>query len=203
MIWNILKRAARFQQVSSVDNESIAQDLMDTNPNMSPQDLKKIDESPALLAMVLVSLGLVPLAETLFVLGFTGYMALLYQWSKSTPDQAPIVSTFSGRPSASSSSTVCMPSLPPQGHVPSLLSNPLGHMLTDSPAYRMWLRTGAVVGLLAPLALVGWYMFQGNRGAARLCAGPVFLLCCQALSEAAARRSSVSSDGVRYVLLGD
>ena len=189
VIWNILKRAARLQQRSNVDNESIAQDLIESQ-NISPQGLKKIDESPAVLAILLLLMGLIHPTDGLFVLGFSGYLTLLYKWSKSTPDQVLILSNIPTL-SYTNNKRVLMPSLPPQGHVPSLIANPLGHMLTDSPIYRTWLRTGAIVGLLAPLGWVGWYIIRGNRDAARLCASPVFLLCCQALSEAAARRSSV------------
>jgi len=100
-----------------------------------------------------------------------------------------------------------MPALPERGHVPNLITNPLGASFTNSRTYRTWLRTGALLGLLLPtlalaqlilgskfpaMAMMGnanWIDDAGVavRNAKRIVGGPVFLLCCQALTEAVAR----------------
>lgn len=108
---------------------------------------------------------------------------------------------------------VNMPSLPFKGHVPILVANPLG-ALSYSRLYRVWLRLGALLSLLLPMmALLS--MGLGNvyrRGldgmltfnvrdafnsaalsepifevVKKLLGGHIFLVCCQALTEALAR----------------
>lgn len=98
-----------------------------------------------------------------------------------------------------------MPALPERGHVPNLITNPLGAPFTNSRTYRTWLRAGALLGLLLPalalaqltlgskfpamMANANWIGDAGSavRDAKRIVGGPVFLLCCQALTEAVAR----------------
>jgi len=89
--------------------------------------------------------------------------------------------------------TLILPSLPPQGHVPALVSHQLGNAFTNSNVYDLWLRFGTVFGLVAPTALLGRYLLLGDKQleAARLCARPLFLLCCQAASESISRRAMV------------
>eukprot|EP00566_Odontella_aurita_P010465 CAMPEP_0113528118 /NCGR_PEP_ID=MMETSP0015_2-20120614/1664_1 /TAXON_ID=2838 /ORGANISM="Odontella" /LENGTH=401 /DNA_ID=CAMNT_0000426609 /DNA_START=13 /DNA_END=1218 /DNA_ORIENTATION=- /assembly_acc=CAM_ASM_000160 len=141
-----------------------------------------IDKSPAVVAAALLCSRLVRPSDALAVVAFTGYMTILGLCSSSSEDLR--VERGGG------GVRVAMPSLPPKGHVPNLVSNPLGVVLTNSAAYRAWLRAGAILGLLFPLFAVGWYALGPNKNmaAASAVARPVFLICCQAVSEASARR---------------
>jgi hypothetical protein len=92
-----------------------------------------------------------------------------------------------------SSGAPVLPSVPPQGHVPTMVSNPLGIGILYSKTYDLWLKLGVVIGLVGPILLLSHYMFfQKEMQAARVCARPIFLLCCQAISEAVSRRVMVS-----------
>mmetsp|Transcript_28756 Transcript_28756/g.40424 ORF Transcript_28756/g.40424 Transcript_28756/m.40424 type:complete len:370 (-) Transcript_28756:338-1447(-) len=140
-----------------------------------------LDKSPALIALVLLFARLVRPVDVLAVTFISGYFAILGQIARSTRTDG---------------STPIMPSLPPQGHVPALVSNPLGHMCTNSEGYRTWLKAGAIAGLAGPLAMLLRYTVFASRSAsgvmqidaARACARPIFFLCCQALCEAVSRR---------------
>ena len=146
-----------------------------------------VDRIPALMALLLAGSGLVRPTDVMAVAAWTAYLVGLALASGS-PRETEV-------PSAASSAGALaeLPALPPQGHVPSLVSNPLGTVLTNSPAYRTWLRIGAVLGLLLPLGALACYTgllgtARGNPAAATAAARPVFLLCCQAATEATSRR---------------
>ena len=146
-----------------------------------------VDRIPALMALLLAGSGLVRPTDVMAVAAWTAYLVGLALASGS-PRETEV-------PSAPSSAGALaeLPALPPQGHVPSLVSNPLGTVLTNSSAYRTWLRIGAVLGLLLPLGALACYTgllgaARGNPAAATAAARPVFLLCCQAATEATSRR---------------
>jgi hypothetical protein len=113
---------------------------------------------------------------------------------------------------------VTLPSLPPKGHVPNLIANPLGNM-ASSRYYRLWLRLGALLSLLLPIGALtligikdvyvgGWEgilpinlkdAFNSvvlarpmNGVVKKLLGGHVFLVCCQVLSEGVGRAALVS-----------
>tara|TARA_B110001450_G_C17355861_1_gene373506 strand:- start:129 stop:548 length:420 start_codon:yes stop_codon:yes gene_type:complete len=90
-----------------------------------------------------------------------------------------------------STGTPIMPALPPQEHVPFLISNPLGTLLAQSVSYRRWLNAGAIVALFFPIALVMVYIVHGNIDAARVVARPLFVLCCQIITETVSKRNLV------------
>ena len=155
-----------------------------------------IDKGPAILALALVGLKCVQAKYMATVLGITFYLIGLASWCA-----APKGSNGGG---LGDQASVNMPSLPTRGHVPNLISNPLGSSLTNSWVYRTWLRLGALLGLLLPILALGWLSLGvgcrlspvGNLGnvelAKMLVGGPAFLLCCQALTEAVARTALVS-----------
>ena len=142
----------------------------------------KVDKTPAIIALVLLMGGLVQPVDLLVTCFLSGYLSIL---------------GVASRYVRSDGVTPVLPSLPPQGHVPALVSNPLGTAFTNSDSYDMWLKFGTVVSGLAPLALLGRYLlFQDKQlEAAKFCARPVFLLCCQAVSESVSRRVMVSRLG--------
>lgn len=131
----------------------------------------------SVVPVLLLVQGLVMPMDVMAVACFTTYFVILQMVARSPREGglAPI-----------------MPAVPPQGHVPTMVSHPMGIGTLYSTPYERWLQLGIVVGLVAPLIQVVHYVFRvKDVAAAQLCAGPIFLLCCQALSEAYSRRVMV------------
>lgn len=157
----ILTRAASAQEETEAEAGTNASSLM-------------MDRTPIVLAMSLVLTGMVRPLDALLVCGMTGYFVILFLMARSVRRDGI---------------TPSMPSLPPQGHVPNLVSNPLGAALTTySSVYNYWLKAGAVLGLLAPVALTIRYAATSRMDCTRACARPLFFVCCQAISEGVSRR---------------
>lgn len=143
----------------------------DTPPGM--------DKTPMVLAALLVASGMIRPLDALLVCFLSGYFVILFYWARSL---------------RSDGYTPVLPSLPPQGHVPNLVANPLGAKFTScSLGYDYWLRIGALLGLLAPIGMVIRYIFTRQMDLAIVCARPIFLISCQAITEAISRRFLVSS----------
>jgi hypothetical protein len=140
------------------------------------------DKTPTVISFALLLNGLVRPLDVAVAAGISGYLAVLYYWARS-----PRSDGFSPH----------VPSLPPQGHVPDLVINPLGISFANSNGYNTWLKTGAVLSLFAPIALLlECTVFAGHGAqmeAARSCARPLFLLCCQSMVELKFRQIMVSS----------
>jgi hypothetical protein len=172
----------------------------------SSSDGVVISKSPLLLAVLLVALQCVHMKHILSAIGASLYLVGMACWSA-----APKVAAESGE-------DVYMASLPPKGHVPSLIANPLGP-IASSKLYRIWLRSGALLSLLLPiLALISMgakdvysgglesllpinlkdafnsiVLAEPMHGVAKkLIGGHVFLICCQILSEGVGRAALVS-----------
>jgi hypothetical protein len=144
----------------------------------------RMDRTPTIIAIGLLARGLIQPFDALLVSFLTGYFIILGLVARSTREnsEAPI-----------------LPAIPPQGHVPAMVSNPLGTGFLYSKLYDLWLKLGVVTGLVGPLVLLGRYIYvHDNMVAAQLCARPIFLLCCQAISEAFSRRGMVSSIERKY-----
>ena len=130
-----------------------------------------IDKLPSFILLSLLSFNLISLSQFLIAIAITSYLFLLDQYQY-------IMSSISF------SSSFSMQSLPPQGHVPSLVSNPLGYSFTNSNIYRIWLKLGAIGGAILPLFAVFYHMLrEKNVFAAKLVAQPLFLISCQAITE--------------------
>jgi hypothetical protein len=169
-----------------------------------------IGKGPSIIALILLGTNCVTPKNIASVLLMSVYIVGLASWCiapKYSADSSSAVHHHRHRrfhhPIAN------MPSLPDKGHVPTLITNPLGSSLTNSKVYRAWLRAGAVLGLLLPLMVlmqltlrsrhpslfintmdqnIGVSYNNNNIGELkRIVGGPTFLLCWQALSEAAAR----------------
>ncbi len=140
-----------------------------------------IDKTPAVLALALLAAGLVQPVDVLIVSFLSGYFSIL---------------GVASRALRSDGITPVLPSLPPQGHVPALVSNPLNNAFTQSSAYDIWLRFGTAISVVAPFVLLTRYLLFENKQleAANFCARPLFLLCCQAVSESVVRRVMVSKN---------
>lgn len=140
-----------------------------------------IDKTPAVLALALLAAGLVQPVDVLIVSFLSGYFSIL---------------GVASRALRSDGITPVLPSLPPQGHVPALVSNPLNNAFTQSSAYDIWLRFGTAISMVAPFVLLTRYLLFENKQleAASFCARPLFLLCCQAVSESVVRRVMVSKN---------
>ena len=158
----------------------------------STRETTAISKGPALLAIALLSTNCVDIKHVISVIGMSIYFIGLASWCRA-PKQRTTDATI-----------VNMPSLPPlKGHVPTLVANPLG-ALTNSRAYRIWLRIGGIGSLLLPTIILTQIILQskfptikamewinvGSQSEIKIIiGGHTFLLCCQALSEAVARTS--------------
>ena len=150
-----------------------------------------ISRGPAALALGLGAARCVAATHVAAVVGLSAYFVGLASWCA-----APKRGGTERRP------VVNMPSLPPQGHVPALVANPLSSLATCR-AYRNWLRLGALLGVLLPtvilarlslgnlvpaiLATASWTNMSNVGEVKRIMGGPLFLLCVQAWTEALAR----------------
>ncbi|KAL3803879.1 hypothetical protein HJC23_004041 [Cyclotella cryptica] len=173
----------------------------------SDDDTNVIDKSPALLALCLLAFHCVGRKQVLSVLLSSLYLIGVASWC-AAPKIGP-----GDVDAAMENYNVNMPSLPFKGHVPNLVANPLG-ALTYSRLYRVWLRLGAFLSLLLPMmallsmglgnayrrGLGGMFSFNVRDAfncaalsepllevGKKLLGGHVFLICCQALTEAVAR----------------
>lgn len=162
------KRKFVSKAVQRILRRAAAKEELDSEDVQSP-----MDRTPSVIAGFLLLRGLVRPSDALIVSFLTGYFIILGMVARSTR-------THSNAP--------IMPAVPPQGHVPALVSNPLGFSFTYSKIYDTWLKLGVATGLLGPLTMLSWYIYHSNMEAARWCARPIFLLCCQAVSEAFSRR---------------
>ena len=85
-----------------------------------------------------------------------------------------------------------LPALPPQGHIPSMFTHPLGYVFTYSDSYRLWLKVGATLGFVVPGIVIVYYsIIQGEWTLAATVARPFFLICCQSIHENILRRDIV------------
>ena len=155
----ILRRAAARAQ-----SETVA----DGTSSASSKSSVSLDKTPVVLALCL-TVFIKPL-DALLAMFISGYLTLLYQISR--------------QPRSMDNDIPTLPALPPQGHVPYLLNNPLGFSLAYSTWYDRWLRAGVVLGLVAPLAVTLQYTLTNQVAAASLVARPLFFLCLQAVLEA-------------------
>jgi hypothetical protein len=139
-------------------------------------DVSGTDKTPAAVAMVLLLSGYVRPLDVLLVSFLTGYFLILGMLARSLriDNVTPI-----------------LPALPPQGHVPTLVSNPLGYTFTYSKQYDLFLKCGVLVGLLAPILACLRYALEHQTVQAQACARPIFFLCFQALSESISRSRRV------------
>lgn len=136
----------------------------------------RADKTTVLLALVM--LRWVRPLDLIIIFSFSGYLAILSYWASSLNSK--------GRPH--------LPALPPQGHVPALVDNPLGSCFHYSRIYDRWLQAGVILGLVGPIL---WMIIQAKAGSAlpSLVGGavghvarPVLLLCVQIMTEFVARR---------------
>ncbi|KAL7431765.1 hypothetical protein ACHAXH_001834 [Discostella pseudostelligera] len=152
-----------------------------------------ISKGPSIIALILLGTNCVNFHDIVSVILLSTYIIGLASWCV-----APKVASTPHHP------IVNMPSFPSKGHVPALISNPLGVSLTNSRLYKTWLRLGAVVGVLLPIMVLAQLTFSshypiltntllGNINTdnigelKRTIGGHTFLLCCQALTESLSR----------------
>ncbi len=137
---------------------------------------------PVFVALLLLVRGMARPADVALVACWTAYFTILNMTAQSLRDSgAPI-----------------LPAVPPQGHVPSIFSHPMGMSLERSSLYGSWLKLGALIGLFGPLVwLLSATPLRGAASseleAARLVGRPLFLLCCQMATERIAKRNQVGT----------
>ena len=141
------------------------------------------DRLVAMLVATVVLQGLIRPVDVLVVSALTSYYIILGMVARSPRrgGLAPI-----------------MPSMPPQGHVPTMVSNPLGMGVAQSRSYDVWLQAGVGLGIILPALSILLDRTAFRRSSkdlavtATLCARPLFLLCCQVMSETYSKRAMVS-----------
>jgi hypothetical protein len=161
----ILRRAAARAQKESTLLADGSSSASATSSSTTPRPSS--DKTPTLIALALV-VYLKPL-DALLAVFLTGYIGVLWQASR--------------QPRSTTNDTPTLPALPPQGHVPYLVSHPLGFRFTYSTSYDRWLRVGVLLGLVAPVVVTAYYTVRQQFAAASLVARPLFFLCLQAVAE--------------------
>jgi hypothetical protein len=141
-----------------------------------------MDKLTAAVAAAVLIGGFVPFLDVLLATGWSTYLWWLLRLAQA-PRRAEKDATVK---------VPKLPSLPPQGHVPLLVSNPLGYALSNSKKYQQWLDVGVILGLFGPILLLSRYTLwtaapHNQLEAAAACARPLFWLCCHAMTEAVAR----------------
>ena len=149
---------------SAAESETETAPLVDNRP---------LDKRPTLIAAFLMVLGLIKPNHFLTVVFMSGYLialGLLSSSPKSVENMNPILW-----------------SMPPQGHVPSLLSNPLGS-IGNSQNYFSWLRIGVVFGYVTPFIYLFQTILAGHKHLSETIASNIFLMSCQIMTEGMARK---------------
>ena len=185
----ISKRRYRTQQyIKRILRRAASKDELDNEKSTRIGSTK----IPIAIALSLLIRGLVRPMDVAVVACWTTYFIILNMTARSVREStgAPI-----------------LPAVPPQGHVPAILSNPMGVRFERSETYRRWLKLGAVLGLIGPIAWLLLHQFVllpllwtggvepgPTIEAARAVSRPLFLLCCQMTTEAISRRNLVSKN---------
>ena len=172
-VLNLLKKPKQPPPESTWMKRTIDRILRRAAIGQEEQTRSQLDRTPFVVALSL--LFFVQPMDILLVTLLSGYFCVLTQLAATT--------TSRGTPT--------LAALPPQGHVPIFVSNPLGYSITNSALYDNWLRLGVALGLMGPLAWIARHSLVA-RGAldaslVLLAARPLFLLCCQAVSESVSR----------------
>lgn len=132
-LFKILHRAARKQE----------EQLESSSENFLQKQLTQpIPKFPIVLLSFLAIKGLVIPSQMLFAVFFSGYLKFLGILAASPIDDNPSVL----QPT--------LASLPPQGHVPDRIADPLGREFSNSDVYRNWLKIGELIGYVGPLAMI-------------------------------------------------
>jgi hypothetical protein len=124
--------------------------------------------------------------DVLLMSFLSGYIVVLARLSSMTR-----WSDNYGDSTAAAAAQPMLPALPPQGHVPRCVSNPLGYRLSQSWAYSAWVKSGVVLSLVAPLTLLLAASLWGGSGGGGLqtdwlleyTVRPLFLVICQVGTE--------------------
>lgn len=106
--------------------------------------------TPTLVALAALITGYVHPSYLLLTIFLSGYLVMLVILSSFSFGKQrvidPLLLLSRMRP--------ILPSLPPQGHVPVFVANPLGPILSKSVAYQRWLICGIVWGYILPILTV-------------------------------------------------
>jgi len=133
-----------------------------------------ISKSPMIVAIACCIMGLIRPIDVALVTLLSTYFISLTILSSS-------LDFNTGMPS--------VPSLPKQGHVPSMIRNPLGYTFTHSKSYKLWCQLGTILGFLSPIIFIGLSYQQTQI--IKPCARPLFFLSCQIITETLSQRSLV------------
>lgn len=171
----ILKRKLVPRSIQRILRRAAAKEEVD-----SEGEIIGLDRTPIAIALLLLAKGLVRPLDICLVACFSAYLIMLGMVARSPRQngKAPM-----------------LPAIPPQGHVPFLVSNPMGMSAFHSRIYDAWLKLGVLVSLVGPAAYLLRAAISKDSASAMAAALPcgqaTFLLCVQAISESVARRVMV------------
>jgi len=106
--------------------------------------------TPTLVALAALITGYVPPSYFLLTIFLSGYLVMLGILSSFSFGKQPVIDPLL----LLSRMRPILPSLPPQGHIPVFVANPLGPILSKSVAYQRWLICGIVWGYILPILTV-------------------------------------------------
>jgi hypothetical protein len=193
----LLSKKQRQRYLHRILRRAAAKEELDAE-QYQQQNESSLYKLPMLIAFSLIGRGWIRPMDIAVVACWSTYFIVLNMVAQSSRD-------WTGTP--------ILPATPPQGHVPTIVSHPLGRRMDTSKLYNAWLRGGVLVGLVSPTILLLFRSMVDVKmgtaitmttagvdvtgipvGTIRVYARPLFLLCCQMVTEAFFRRNLVRSD---------
>ena len=179
----ISKRTRVKNAIKSILLSAAKSEQSKTTPLVNP--ISTFIKPPPIIALVMIILGVIRpnhLLTVVFVSGYLIGLGLIASSPKSVNNINPI-----------------MRALPPQGHVPSTVRNPLGE-ISSSSGYFTWLRVGVILGYVAPIAYFTQTFLAGNKHLSETIASNVFLISCQIMTEEFSRKVSSTPLPIRILI---
>lgn len=179
----ISKRTRVKNAIKSILLSAAKSEQSETTPSINP--ISRFIKPPPIIASALIILGIIRpnhLLTVVFVSGYLIALGLIASSPKSADNVNPI-----------------MRALPPQGHVPSTVRNPLGEIGSSSD-YFTWLRVGVILGYVAPIAYLIQTFLAGHKHLSETIASNIFLISCQIMTEEFSRKVSSTPLPIRILI---
>ena len=179
----ISNRARVKNAIQSILLSAAKSEQSKTTPSINP--ISTFFKPPPIIASALVILGLIRPNLLLTVVFVTGYLVVL--------------GLIASSPKSADNINPIMRVLPPQGHVPPTVKNPLGQ-ISASPGYFSWLRVGVILGYVAPIAYLIQTVLDGRKHLSETIASSIFLISCQIMTEEFSREVSSTPLPIRILI---
>lgn len=145
--------------------------------------------APISVAICALITGHVPPSYLLLTIFLSGYLIVLGILASSSFSSVVGNQNVMDRRLLSWKERPVLPNLPPQGHVPFMVANPLGPLLSKSLFYQRWLLCGVVMGYILPILSVvvplakGCHLSSCDTFGFRHVVTSIFLLSVQMVTE--------------------